>query len=430
MDRFSQQLFIFKAKNFWRRFLRYCLLLPCFLILLTACQLTMLEQQSILQGRLLIWHPFQGENGIIFQNLLDDFQQLYPDVQLLSEYIPQTKLSQQFIQKSRAGLGATVLIDFAEQIPNMTKAGSIQPLTTKNLDLSKFLPSMVTQISYQDKIYGIPLVSQIRALCYNQAKLKALPSTEDQTLTQPPFGLEGLLIRARKGYSVGMVSTFEDTFWGLSIFGGKFFDADGLIKPELEGWGKWLKWLKKAETQPNFILIRNRDLLHDAFAQGKLTYYVCNSNEIGDLKTTLKNDLQVIPLPGEPNHRATPLLYTTVMMVNRSASINETELALQLAQFMTNPEQQLKAITQSLTFIPTNHKVSINQQLLPIEAMLHQQSKTAVAIPTDSVENILEIFEQGDILYQKAIAGDLSPSQAVKELTYRIKTQLNYQERK
>ncbi|MEA5533300.1 ABC transporter substrate-binding protein [Crocosphaera sp. XPORK-15E] len=395
----------------------------CCLILLSACNT--IEQQSILQGRLLIWHPFQGENGIIFQNLLDDFQQLYPEVQLLSEYIPQTKLSQQFIQKSRAGLGATVLIDFAQQIPNMTKAGSIQPLTEKNLDLSKFLPSMVTQISYQGKIYGIPLVSQVRALCYNQAKLKPLPSTEDQTLTQPPFGLEGLLIRARKGYSVGMVSSFEDTFWGLGIFGGKFFDADGLIKPELEGWEKWLKWLKKAETQPNFILIRNRDLLHDAFAQGKLTYYVCNSNEIGDLKTTLKDDLQVIPLPGEPNNPATPLLYTKVMMVNRSASINETELALQLAQFMTNPEQQLKAITQSLTFIPTNHKVSINQQLLPIEAMLHQQSKTAITIPTDSVENIMEIFEQGDILYEKAIAGDLTPSQAVKELNYIIKTKLN-----
>lgn len=162
---------------------------------------------------------------MIFQNLLDDFRQLYPEVELLSEYIPQDKLLKEFIPKSKAGLGATVFIDFAQQIPDIAKSGSIQPLKEKTLNVSTFLPSIITQIRYQGKTYGIPLVSQVRVLCYNQAKLKPLPSTEDQTLTQPPFGLE---------------------------------------------------WLKKAETQPNFILVRNRDILHDAFAQGRLTYYtVC-----------------------------------------------------------------------------------------------------------------------------------------------------------
>ncbi|ACK66046.1 extracellular solute-binding protein family 1 [Rippkaea orientalis PCC 8801] len=413
----------------WQRSRLYSLFLASFLILLTGCQLNLFEQPSLMRGRLLIYHPFQGENGIIFENFLDNFEQLYPEVQLLSEYIREDRLSQQFISKSRAGLGATVLIDFARHIPQLVKSNSIQPLEDKNIDTSRFLSSNIIQSRYQGKIYGIPLVSQVRVLCYNLAKLQPNSNTQDPILTQPPFGLEGLLTRAKKGYSVGMVSSFEDTFWGLGIFGAKFFDNQGFINPQLEGWGKWLEWLKKAETQPNFILSRNREILHEAFAKGKLTYYVCNSDEIGDLKNILKENLQIVFLPGEPDHPATPLLYTIVMMVNNSASLHETELALQWAQFMTNPEQQLKALIGSLNFIPTNQKISVNQQLLPIEATLHKQSKMALTIPIDSIEKILKIFQEGEIVYQKAMAGDLTSSQAVQELTDIIKTQLNFQTR-
>ncbi len=406
--------------------LRYLIVL--LLVLLTACSQSFLtgetEQLERLQGSLLVWHPFEGENAKIFTDFLDEFAQVHPEIQLLSEYIPQNELSTRFIKQAKAGLGPTMVIDFSRQIPDMARAKLIQPIADNTIDLSTYFPPTLRQILYQGEIYGLPLSSRIRVLCYNQAKLKQAKLTDDTDLSQPPSRLEGLIERSRKGYSVGMVSTFEDTFWGMGVFDAKFFDAQGLVKPQLEGWAKWLEWLKKANNEPNFLLIRSRDLLHEAFARGKLAYYVCNSTEIGDLKNDLKDNLRVAPLPAEPNQPATPILYTRVMMLNRSSSADETRLAMQLTQFMINPEQQLRGVIASQDFIPSNQKVRLEPQLFPIEAVLQKQSKTALAISLDDVESLLTILQEGDILYQKAIAGDITSSQAALQLSKVVKAQM------
>lgn len=397
-------------------------------IWLTACSHGSFDRLSTwsgqLQDTLLIWHPFKGENAKILTGSLHDFQQLNPQVQILSEYLSPNELSEQFIKQGEYGFGPDLLINLERPIPELVKAGRIQPIPENVIkDLSYYFPATWTNVRYQDKIYGWPLSYRILGLCYNQAKLRQ--TAADNTLNQPPSTLEELIEQARKGYSAGLVSSFEDTFWGMGIFGVKFFDAHGFVKPELGGWAKWLEWLKQADTEPNFILSRNRDILNRAFAKGQLTYYVCSSHEIADLKEALKDDLRVAILPAEPNRPATPILYALVMMLNRSSSAHQTHLALKLAAFMTNPEQQLQGIVESQTFIPSNQKVRINQQLLPIELVLQKQSQTAVAVPLDRLDQIHVVAEQGDILYQKAIAGDISSNQAAQELTEVVNQQMN-----
>lgn len=397
-------------------------------IWLTACSYGSFGRQfdrpGQLQGTLLIWHPLKGENAKILTGSLHDFQQLNPQVQILSEYVSLDELSERFIKHGEYGFGPDLMINLERPIPELVKAGRIQPIPENVInDLSSYFPAIRSNVRYQDKIYGWPLSYRVLGLCYNQAKLQQ--TAADRTLTEPPSTLEELIEQARKGYSAGMVSSFEETFWGMGIFGVKFFDAHSFVKPELEGWAKWLEWLKQAETEPNFILSRNRDILNRAFARGQLTYYVCSSHEIADLKETLKDDLRVAILPAAPNHPATPILYALAMMLNRSSSTHQTHLALKLAAFMTNPEQQLQGIVESQAFIPSNQQVRINQQLLPIEAVLQKQSQTAVAVPLDRLDQIHVVAEQGDILYQKVLAGDISPNQAAQELTEVVNQQMN-----
>jgi ABC-type glycerol-3-phosphate transport system substrate-binding protein len=217
-----------------------------------------------------------------------------------------------------------------------------------------------------------------------------------------------------------MVSSFEDTFWGMAIFGGFLWNDQGILQPHLQGWSKWLEWLKFASSQPNFILNRQRELLHDAFARGSLTYYVCNSIEIADLKNSLNDDLRVALLPQETEGKPAPILYTRVMVFNRNNSDNENNLALALAKFLTNPEQQLQAITQTESFIPANRQVTIEKQLLPIESVLLQQSQNVVAVPLDDWEKFDNILEKGELLYARVIAGEISPQEASKQLTFFI----------
>ncbi|ACK72208.1 extracellular solute-binding protein family 1 [Gloeothece citriformis PCC 7424] len=388
------------------------------IFLLTACSLDSLNQILNQQGELLIWYSFQGKIAEIIKDSFGEFQQLNPEIQILSEYLPQNQLKSQFIKQAKDGLGATIIIDFSQQMLDLVKADVILPLDEKSIDLSGYLDQTLTQIRYQNKIYGLPLGSQTQVLCYNQAIIKQSKQTDDTSLIQPPTRLEELIEQAKKGYSVGMVSTFEDTFWGMGIFDAQWFDDRGLIQPlKLKNWAKWLEWLKKAQNIPNFTLVQQRELLHSAFAQGKLTYYICDSTEIGDLKNQLKDNLLIAPLPSQGDSPATPLLYTRIIMFNHSCNQDEIGLGLQLAEFMTNPEQQIKGIVQSQAFIPITRTVEIDAQILPIETILLQQSKTAIAIPINSLEQIRSIFEEGDILYQKALLGNITSKQAALRLT-------------
>jgi ABC-type glycerol-3-phosphate transport system substrate-binding protein len=401
------------------------ILMPIFLY---ACFSDLPNQSSEQQqGTLLVWYPEEGDLTEVVGLGLQEFEKLNPQVTILEQAISIDEIPERFFKQSQSGLGASVILIFSRNIPRLVSQGVLEEIDRKNLDLSIYNPPTLKQVSYQGKIYGIPLGSRTRVLCYNQKKLQVSP---DPLLKQPPTSLEGLVERARKGYSVGIVSSFEDTFWGMAIFGSYLWDDQGRLQPRLDGWAKWLEWLKFASSQPNFILNRQRELLHDAFARGRLTYYVCNSIEIADLKNSLQDDLRVALLPQETQGKAAPILYTRVMVFNRNNSDNENSLGLALGKFLTNPEQQLQAIIQTESFIPTNRRVQIEGNLLPIESVLLQQSHNAVAVPLDDWEKLNKILEEGEFWYERAIAGEISSSTAAQKLTLYIQSGLDQEVRK
>ncbi|GBF55073.1 ABC-type sugar transport system periplasmic component-like [Microcystis sp. 0824] len=417
-----------KVKTAWgskkiRRIISLLLLFILMPIFLYACFSYLPTQSSEqLQGTLSVWYPEERNLTEVLGLGLQEFEKLNPQVTILEQAIPVDEIPELLFKQSQSGLGASVILIFSRNIPRLVSQGVLKEIDQNNLDLSIYYPPTLKQVSYQGKIYGIPLGSRTNVLCYNQKKLQVSP---DPLLKQPPTSLEGLVERARKGYSVGMVSSFEDTFWGMAIFGGYLWDDQGSLQPRLYGWAKWLEWLKFASSQPNFILNRQRELLHDAFARGRLTYYVCSSIEIADLKNSLQDDLRVALLPQETQGKAAPILYTRVMVFNRNNSDNENSLGLALGKFLTNPEQQLQAIIQTESFIPTNRRVQIEGNLLPIESVLLQQSHNAVAVPLDDWEKLNKILEEGEFWYERAIAGEISSSAAAQKLTLYIQSDLD-----
>ena len=427
------QSLMLRVKTAWRSkkirviisLLLLFILMPIFLY---ACFSDLPNQSSEQRpGTLLVWYPEEGNLTEVVGLGLQEFEKLNPQVTILEQAITIDEIPERFFKQSQSGLGASVILIFSRNIPRLVSQGVLEEIDQNNLDLSIYYPPTLKQVSYQGKIYGIPLGSRTNVLCYNQKKLQVSP---DPALKQPPTSLGGLVERARKGYSVGMVSSFEDTFWGMAIFGGYLWDDQGRLQPRLDGWAKWLEWLKFASSQPNFILNRQRELLHDAFARGRLTYYVCNSVEIADLKNSLQDDLRVALLPQETQGKAAPILYTRVMVFNRNNSDNENSLGLALGKFLSNPEQQLQAIIQTESFIPTNRRVQIEGNLLPLESVLLQQSQNAVAVPLDDWEKLNKILEEGEFWYERAIAGEISSSAAAQKLTLYIQSGLDQEVRK
>lgn len=404
---------LFKHKNIFN--LLYYFIISISLILLIKIALNNPVNLSLsqLQGNLLIWHSTEGKVTNIFITAVEQFKQLNPEVNILIQSIPQQKNPSLFIEKSETGFGSSALIIEAKNLIELLKKRLINPIDSELIDTSIYSPLTLTQVRYQGKIYGIPLGSNTRVLCYNKAKLNA---TNDPILSTPPTDLDGLIQRAIKGYTVGLVSSFEDTFWGMGSFGGKLFDESDLLVSNLDGWVKWLDWLKNASVQPNVIFSHDRTILHNAFSQGKLAYYVCESTEILDFTESLGDNFRIALLPQGVQGKATPLIYTKVMVLNHSNTDNENHLGLAFGKYITNPEQQLAGIIKTQTFIPTNLNVNPNVTLLPIESVLLKQAESGVAIPLNNLQKILEVFEIGEILYQKAFVGEISTIKAAEEL--------------
>lgn len=57
-------------------------------------------------------------------------------------------------------------------------------------------------------------------------------------------------------------------------------------------------------------------------------------------------------------------------------------------------------------------------QFLPviIGILLQKQAESAVAIPLNNLEQVTQLFEEGEILYQKAFVGEISTDDAAKQL--------------
>ena len=119
---------------------------------------------------------------------------------------------------------------------------------------------------------------------------------------------------------------------------------------------------------------------------------------------------------------------TSVLLLSKASSPKNTDLSLQLVQFLTNVRQQTKMILETESQIPINTEVKLDNRLTPIVAALLTQSKTAVAVPLDNLiqsETNAEAQESvrgfGEKIMKQVIEGEMEPSEAAKEFSRQIK---------
>lgn len=378
------------------------------------------NQPEPLQGQILVWAemPFRlteaqsSKIQKLFQDDVKEFRELYPQVQIFFKFFPSGQSLEPFELQVKRGAGPDLLLTYSTiKILKLIKTGALRSLKDSEIDQDRFRPEALKPLLYQGKLYGLPVSLSTKVLCYNKDQVKELPTT-----------LPELIEQAREGYAVGVHSGFPETFWGSGVFGSQLFDARGrVILAEggvwAKGWAKWMKWLKEAQNEPNFILSSNAEALQQAFVEGKLTYLICPSDWMSYFSEALgKDKLGATLLPGETNQPATPILWAGILLFNQASSPNQTRLALKLAQFLTNVEQQKKAEV-AVPIIPSNKNVTLNRELFPIRATLLDQAQSSVAVSLDDAEKLTVFKNYGDILYRKVLAGEIAPDEAATQLT-------------
>ncbi len=380
------------------------------------------NQLEELQGQILVWIEMSTKSDknpkdtdkIAFEDSIEEFKGLYPQVQIFVRYFSPEESIELFELHAKRGDGPDMLLAHSSyQIVQLIKNKELRAIDEFEINYSQFSDETIKQVRYKDKTYGLPMYLSTQLLCYNKDKVKQTPKT-----------LQKLIEQARKGYSVGLVSSFAETFWGTGIFGGKLFDDSGRFAlSEGGGWARWMEWLIEAKNEPNFILSKKREVLQQAFVEGKLAYLTCSSQLIPYFIETMgPNKLGVSLLPAEANQPATPLLQVGVSFFNSDSTLNQTRLALKLAKFLSNREQQ-EQTQAAIHFIPSNQNVTLNRQLFPLRAMMQDQAKTAVSISLDDLEQLEVIRKNGNIFYQKMLEGEMTPEQAASKLTQTVNRQ-------
>jgi maltose-binding protein MalE len=359
------------------------------------------------RGQILVWHGWSGPEAEILDQLLDQFMVIYPEVTIIQESKPLAEIGDVFLDQAKLGMGPDILIAPARWEPGLAEAGVIQKLDEQEIDTSAYLPALVQQLRTSTGLYALPLSAHTYALYYNKTKVD-----------EPPATLAELLDRAAQGQLVALETSFYGAVWGVQAFGGQLFDQQGRVVPDQEGFGDWLVWLKKAQSEPNVIMSADEGQLFDLFRDNRVAYYVGGSNRLVELQQVLGSEVVgAAPLPAGPRQPAAPFLQAEALMFNAASTPGQTILAILLARFLTNEAQQTRLARQAGR-VPANARVRIDARVAPAIAGFIAQSKTAVPLPVSTLG--LQTMLAGDQIYVQTLEGVLEPAEATRELTRRL----------
>jgi ABC-type glycerol-3-phosphate transport system substrate-binding protein len=367
------------------------------LILVTGCRQET-ESGTRLSGRVILWHGWSPEETAVLEDALLEFHEINPDVQVIELALLPDELRDRFVQAGLEGTGPDLLIGSSAWIQQLVEAGLIRSVGAEQLGPA--YGQSRRAVTYQERIYGLPLSLAPYALYYNKS-----------VVTEPAQNLEELLADAADGRQVAFVPRFQEAHWGIQAFGPGLFDQAGNLSLEDSGFVPWLAWLSMAQNQPGVILNIDATALLDLFVNGDIAYFVAGPDRQVYLEAEMGEDgFGVATLPSGPFAAAGPLLPVEAVLFYSYSSQQQMALAEALARFLTNQQQGIRFMRE-LGHVPANPQVAVDGRVYPNVAGFSRQARTSVGLPAEL--DLVQLFAIGNRVYTNVLAGALEPEAAV-----------------
>ncbi|MDX1416892.1 MAG: extracellular solute-binding protein, partial [Candidatus Promineifilaceae bacterium] len=420
-------------------------------LLLAACT-TPPAEETPMDGRVLLWHDWQGADAQVLNDLIAEFTAIHPGVEVISVPISAGTIINRFQDRSDSGLGPDLMLLDSGTIFELAETGLIKDISAQvDLEKQSYLPSALSMLRNGDQLFGIPFSVHSQVLFYNKALVDS-----------PPASLAELQARVMDGEQFAFDAQLVDVIWGLGAFGGSLFNSEGQLAPSPGGVINWLDFLQQAQALPGFILDTDTQRLRDLFVAGEAAYYVGPSSDLPALRAALgeraplatavdttdeqpaegeapaapsaappvpdTDILGVATLPVGPNEwQPGPILQSDAFVFSQVSSAHEQELALALVEFLTNPQQQTRLAAEGLGRIPASSEIRRNRNLPESTVALAKQIRTAIAIPYAVRSTWNEfVHERGEINteYTRTLQGILSTSEFMEESAALVESQL------
>ncbi len=425
-------------------FRRIC---PTVLVGLASLVLTSCGFDQLSRERLLVWHDWPQAEAVILTELLDSYDDLDPDLELIIEYVPADEIEARFAKEVRSGFGPDVLIgaDVGE-LSDLVGDGAVHRISAEHTERHGFgeLDSRAFAAMAIDHAQrGVPLAAFTDVMYYREG-------------ITPPQSLDQIIDLAEDGHSIAIPLDFFDAYWGIDAFDGTVFGQTDVLAPDT-GFTEWMAWLVEARRHPNVILDGEYEILRDLFASGKIDVFVGGSREVGTFRTllhdtatdasgdssgadsgtddgqaatnedaeaptpTLTNvgDLTfgLTTLPGGDNDAPGGFLDIEGMIINQHTDSLGGSLALM--EYLTNVPSQGRIARAGVGRIPVNPSVSIDPTISPMEAALVVQQRNATVLPAQFQGVQTELRLVANDVYLQVTRGLIEPSEAAAELKKR-----------
>ena len=375
-----------------------------------------------------ILHYFNVQGQIDALNALQkDFETANPDVKIHFTYVPFGDLVSHTLQMAAVHKPPAISAIDNPDVRRVAKAGILKDISEDAAKLplwNDIYPGPKAAVSEGNKVYGVPIGSNSLALYYNKKILT------DGGVSSPPQTWEQLTDTASKttkspvyGIAFSAVND-EQATWQWEPFlwsnGGSLSDLaskDAQVALEL-----WVDWVKKGYASKDVVNWNQGDVPNE-FISGRAATMVMGPWQLANVKKSgVDFGIVTIPVPKEGSKPVVPLGGEVWCVLKTNPKVEEA--AVKFIAFTQDPER-LRKICDTFNYISSIQSVAkaqgeANPELQPFV----DQMATARARSQDGGAKYPEISLAARTAIQRALTGQASAEEALKDAAAKIKTLL------
>ena len=312
--------------------------------------------------------------------------------------------------------------------PEFAGAGWIRALDEYGPDAGDFFPAAIESNRWRGALYALPWFVDVGLLYWRTDLIPAPPQSlealRDVALQSIADGETRWGLAWQGARYEGLVTVFVEH---LGAFGGGILDDDGGVIVDQPAAVRALTFMRESIENglvPASSLTWQEEQVRFAFQNGQ-TAFMRNWPYAWALlrdpvQSRVAGRVGVAPFPGAPGGRATAALGGAQLAVN--AFSDQPELAWELVEFLTAPEQMLER-ARIAAQLPSRPSLYDSPQLarafdLPLQDV---RAAVAAAVPRPVTPVYSELSELLQVHLHRALTGQQSPQEALTRAAAEIR---------
>jgi ABC-type glycerol-3-phosphate transport system substrate-binding protein len=296
----------------------------------------------------------------VVQDLINQFEQLHPNIKVTAQYIPHDQAHDAFVSAAQSGSAPDLFSGDALWAQELASKNLLFDVTSVQGDTSDFDRNMLAYAQFNNGLFALPQTTDFLVLYYNQTLLNAKNLTAPKTMQDFDAVNKALTGNGAYGWEFQGDAYTAQVF--IYAFGGGLINTTkippvSLISDPHTVIG--LQFLKKElQYAPPVDFTNGSATTLNAFESGKVAMMIGHSDDYHTILTgTAFSDpatLGIAAIPQDVKEGSVPRAPTAGQAVMMSAKTPHQGAAFTLMQFISSETSQVE-MAQQAGLLPTRN---------------------------------------------------------------------------